>query len=267
MNSYDKVKNFVLNLQNLEEQQKKMIVFVIIIISAIILIFINIKFTKNTISKIGNNINSDNLYNNVNFNEQASNFQNNSIESGLETTNTAVENIPLDQLENSLKDQHYDWQKYQNETYGFSINYPKDWQIDKNQTTDLDIWLEKIVEKEVASLHIEIASKTQNIKSTKEGVDYIISQMKNIIKPEKQVIIQNSEAYEVIGTICTSICNGSSEDIYSPFSIIYIAHNDTVIKIKYSEGTLGTGWKNSIDNWKYYDEYKQIISTIIFNTL
>ena len=274
----NKIRGFVLRLRNLPEQQKQIILFTIIAVSAVVLLFLNIKSTKNTISKIGESVKSVNLQG-IDFNTPNSNLQNNGLESEVGMPDTEINNVTSSQSGNIFQNQNSDWsagngsrsdadwQTYKNELYGFTIDYPKDWSIDESHTTNLDIWLEKKVEKEVADIHIEVASQTQSIKSTQEGMDYIISQMKDIVKPKEKIGIETYEAYEVIGTICTSICTGSPDDTYFPFSVIYLSNKDTVIKIKYGEGTLDIGWKNTIENWKYYDEYKKIISTISFNTL
>lgn len=289
MDFYNKIRNFIVKLQNLSDKKKKIILFSIIAISAIILLFFNIKSTGNSISKIGESVKTID-FPTIDFSEPNSNFQNNELNSGVEMSNIEINNFTSSESDGIFQNQNSDWhasnaspalqlnsslgggrsdagwQTYKNELHGFAIDHPKEWYIDENQTTGLDIWLEKKVEKEVADIHIEVVSKTKNIKSAQEGMNYIVSQMKDVIKLEEKIMIGNYEAYEVIGTICTSICRESSDDSYYPFSVIYLSNNDTVIKIKYSEGTLDVGWKNTIKDWKYYDEYKKIISTLTFNT-
>jgi len=256
---YEKIRNLIVKLQVLPENQKKIIFFTIIIISALVMATFGIMATRNNISKIGDSIKSMDISQfkipeNQPPNNQEKDFNNTDI---VKEINNTIDEIKKENNQNS------DWQTYKNEPYDFTINYPKDWGI-KNHTTDLDIWLEKEDSKEVASIHIEVVSQTKNIKSAKEGTDYIVSQMKNIIKPEENISIGTYEGYEVIGAICISICKESLNDGYFPFSVIYFSNNDTVIKIKYSEGTLGIGWKNTVKDWKYYEEYKKIISTITF---
>ena len=254
-----KISNFLAKLRSLPEKQKIVIFFAIIAIFGVALIFWSIKITRDGVSKIRESVKSINLSQfKILENQQIDNQEKyfNDTDADKEINNTTDGTNKIDNKNSDLK-------TYKNEPYGFTIDYPKDWGVDSNQTNDLHLWLQKEISKEVASLHIEVASQTQNTKSTEDGVSYIISQMKDITKQEK-VKIGEFDGYEVIGMICTQICKESLDDPYFPFSVIYFSHNDTVLKIKYSEGTLGIGWKDTIKDWKYYDEYQKIISTFRF---
>ncbi len=223
--------------------------------------------TRNNLSAIGNSVKSFN-FPEINIDKEIPDFKRRmSSDSEINTPNTETDNVILNQSDNLFQNQNSDWQTYTNEQYGFTVNYSKDWGIDTSQSTDTGILFEKIVLQEVANIRIEIVSQTQEIKSAEEGIDRSISQMKDIIKPKEKIIGGKYEGYDVIGTVCTKICNGSSDDIYSPFSVIYFSNNDIIIKVKYSEGTLGLGWKEGIKDWKFYDEYKSIISTFKFTNI
>ena len=251
MGRYDKIKNFVGKLQNLPENQRKTIFFTIIAILAVILLILGVKLTLNDISKIGASLQSAEI---PKFNSTY--LQDNTPDAVVQNTS------PVDQTK-TVADQNPAWQIYKNEKYGFAINYPEDWKVDSNQTNDLHLWLQKQVFQEVASLHIEVASQTAGIKTTQEGVSYITSQMKDILKQER-IKIGEVQGHEVIGLICTQVCRGLVDNPYFPFSVISFSDNDTVIKVKYSEGTLGSGWKKKADDWKYYNEFINIILTFRF---
>lgn len=272
---FDWVKEFVAKLRSLPENQKKIILFTVIIIVGLIIGFFNIISTKRNISKIGQSLKSfDVLKTEILIDQSSDNNQNNlgnpdvsipvsgeqSREDELDNTTDNVNDVVADQ--NSTVPE---LNTYENKKHTFSLQYPKDWVMDSNQTSDLEIFLEKTVSPEVADIHVEVVSDTQSITSADEGINTSISQMKEIIKPKEKINLGTYEGYEVIGTVCTRICTGSAEDIYSPFSIIYVSHNNTVIKMKYSEGTLGVGWKNTMEEWRFYNEYKNIISTLKFN--
>ena len=248
------IEDFVKNLQSLPENRKKVIIFTIVGISAVIMFFWGVKSTALHISKIEDtpkliNLNQIILEDSKEFD---STKENNIIDQNL--------SLPIN---NDLIIEEEKLLAHKNEKYNFTINYPKSWHVDNNQTNDLHIWIQKEILTEATSLHIEILDKSEKIKSTKDGVNYIISQMKDITREEK-IKIGDLDGYEVVGKICTGICKGLPSDPYFPFSVIYFSKNDVVIKVKYSEGTIGMGWKDTIDDWKFYSEYKNIISTFKF---
>ena len=249
------ISNFVAKLRALPENKKKNIIFTVIVISAIIMFFWGLKSTALRISEIKNSIgpidftqlevNTDLPENNIVFNSPSKGDQ----DLNLEKDTTLLKKKFL---------------THRNNQYKFIIDYPEDWYIDNKKTDDLHIWVQKEALEEVASLHIEVIDKNEKIKSNEDGINYIISQMKVIIKNEP-IKIDNLEGREVIGTICTGFCSGLPSDPIFSFSVIYFSKDDIIIKIKYGEGKLNEGWKKIIDEWKFYDEYKNIISTFKFN--
>lgn len=260
---FEEIRELVLRLRSLPENQKKIILFTIIIVSALIIGFFTVISTNENIKKIGKSIDLID-FPKIDIYQENPDLQGKKLIPETNQPNTESDNNMSDQSNGLLKNQNFDWQMHTNKQYDFIINYPKDWSIDNGKTTDLHIWLEKKLLEEVASLHIEVVSQTQKIKSSEDGSDYIVSQMKNIIKPKEKINVGEYEGYEVVGTICTGTCNGSPEDMYFPFSVIYFSNDHVVIKVKYSEGVLGLGWKKEIKDWKFYDEYKGIISNIKF---
>ena len=135
----------------------------------------------------------------------------------------------------------------------------------KNNAPDSGVRLERVTLKDVADIHIEIVN--QKFKSSEEGIDYSISKMKEVIKSKEKITIGGSNGYEAIGTVCTANCNDPSKSLYFPFSIMYVSDHGIIFKMKYSEGNLDVGWKEKREDWKYYNEYKDIISTFTFSPI
>lgn len=266
---FNRVKEFIQNLRDLPEDKRKKILFAIVIIVGVIIGLLNLISTKKNISKIEQSIESINLAQiGILDHELQGNVQEDiNSELGHKLTEDSLNDINVENENAGQNTEVPELNLYENKKYDFSFYYPADWIPDLKQNTDLEVWIEKKDVSEIAHFHIEVVSETQNIKTALDGINLSISQIKNVIKPKKEIIIGNYRGYEVIGTVCTKICNGSADDVYSPFSIIYFLYNDTVIKIKYSEGMLGVGWKNTTEEWKSYDEYKNIISTFKFNEI
>lgn len=163
------------------------------------------------------------------------------------------------------------WQMYTNTQYGFEIKYPNNWLLNHNipsgyPATTLDY--DNSATKEGATITIgkieTIAIENGDIKLAEKEINQTISNAKTIIKSKSTVKVGNYNGYEMIGTFCTQICTGSSEDIYAPFSYVYFSDGKKVVQIGYSEGISGVGWKSNINDWKYYAIYKQILSTFKF---
>ena len=258
MNFLRKIEDFVKKLQILPDNSKKIIIFGIVAVSALIMGSFTIISTKKNISKIGDSLQSINLPE-IRIEEDLGANQEDFYQADQEETVNDIKDSADDLNKENKGD--LELQRYKNETYNFTIDYPNSWFIDKNHYSDADFLLEKIALQEVADIHFEIVSQTQGIKTAEEGASLSAFQMSKVIKSQEKIRVGKYEGYEVIGTICTRLCLGSAEDVYSPFSIIYFSKNGVIIKIKYGEGQLGSGWKGAIENWKFYEEYKNIVST------
>jgi len=164
--------------------------------------------------------------------------------------------------EEAVQDKTANWQTYQNEEYGFEIKHPGDWVFWEYIT----VGLSKEVAGEEATIDIEMIKENDNryMIPLEKMVDNAASQMKKVIQSKEKVYMEESEGYEIIGTLCTRICTGSPEDVFSPFAIVYLLHNNIIYKISYIEGITGVGWKDNKGDWKYYDEFQKILSTFRF---
>ena len=117
---------------------------------------------------------------------------------------------------------------------------------------------------DVADMHVEVADPTR-FKSIEDGIYYTTANMKEVIKQEATVNVGKYQGYEVIGTVCVQWCKYPQNAKYAPFSVIYFSDGKYLFKVKYSEGILGKGWKENMEDWKYYSEFKDTLSTFVSN--
>ena len=233
------IQEYIKKLQALPEPKKKIIFGFFV--------------TKNNIGKIGESVKNINL---PKFDMPQ--------DSGISLPDIDLSNVSEGGA-GIVQDQTADWKTYTNKKYGFEIKYPEGWILDKSRITDLDLHLSKKVEKEETIIDVEVVSQTRGIKSAEKAFDSVVAKMQNVTSPKEQVVVGKDMGYEAIGTLCTAVCIGSSEDRYSLFSIIYFSHGNEVFYVDYVEGVEGEGFKNNIKNWKNYSEFKDILATFHFN--
>ena len=241
------IQEYIKKLQGFPEQKKKIIIISVIVVSALIMLFFSIKDTQKSISKIGESLKSVTLPQ-IDF-----------VGEGRD-----LPKIDLDSIAEGVAPQNQDSDllSYKNGDYGFELKYPKSWLIDDLHTSNTELSLFKdTAGAETAGLHLEVTSQTQKVKLAQAGIDNIILKMKNVVAPKKVIKVGAYSGYEVIGTLCTQMCTGSDEDMYTPFSIIYFSDGIEVFELQYGESVFGLGWKDGVKDWKYYNEFKNIVST------
>lgn len=253
-----KLYEFIKKLQGLPEEHKKVIVIAVVAIFGVILGFFWVKSTGENISKIGQSLKSIDLPK-IEFEDVTSGNSPNGkiITDVLETLNT-------EQLENSgeiSSDGIDDWKTHASEKYGYTIKHPDAWKIDQDRIKDTELHFLKEVDLDHAIIDIEIVSQTRNITSAESALDAIAGKMKEVTQEKKKITVGDYVGYEAIGTLCTAECSSESSQAYSLLSIIYFSDSKEVFYIDYIEELAGSGYKGALKDWKYYDEFKNIIST------
>lgn len=259
-----KIRDFVLKLQKLPEIKKKVIFFTVMGVVVLLMLFVEVILTKRNISQISQSLHSINLPSiEIPRNEginQVQDFLNNP------DNQKAIEDA-FKGTDGSEDTKTADWKIYTNEKYGFEIKHPSDWSLDKDHSTDLELHFIKEMDKENATIAMEVVSQTRKITSPEKAINAIVAKMKSVVSPKEEISIGEYRGYEAIGTLCTAVCNGSSEDTYSLLSVMYFYNGTEVFYVDYIEGVAELGWKDDIKNWKFYSDFKDIISTFkVINT-
>lgn len=194
---------------------------------------------------------------------------------------TPEEGVTLPLRIEKPKDETADWKTYRNEEYdflisGFEIRHPENWH--PSEISFLEIWFARSFpenSKEYVVIKISIVKdkygklvdpqSITNIESFKEKVGQIYM-MGKIIEEGRKVNIEDIRGYKIIAELCVRGCRGYSDDQFAPFSIVYLMDdkNKKVYGVSYFEGISGVGSKKTIEEWRYYSEFKQILSTFKF---
>lgn len=248
---------FIEKLQNLPDTKKKIILFSVVGVCGLVIGFFQVRSTFKQVETIKKSVQTIS-FPVINISTEGNKLG--EISKLLEEFKQA----------GGLDDSMAGWQTYRSEKYGFGFSYPSSWQLDADRTTDLEVVLVKAEGKEAASeevpgiseqagIHIELASQTQKITSAEAGIDGAVAKMKQVILPKQSVAFL--KGYEAIGTLCAGTCNDSNKDTYYPFSVTYLDGGDgQVIEIQYGEAT-DEIWKKDMKEWKWYDQFKKIVST------
>ena len=141
------------------------------------------------------------------------------------------------------------WKTYTDPNYPLTLKYPVGWTPSTKGNVEVG-GLTKDTPQESASIDIKAVQQE--------------TKFKTIIQQRTQVQVDGNIGYETIGTLCTKICTGSAQDIYTPFAVVEISHNNRTYEISYVEGVPGNGWATNIGDWKSYVEFLRILSTLTF---
>ena len=164
------------------------------------------------------------------------------------------------------------WKTYRNEEYGCYFKYPSEWEVSSptaEYKNSVYILLERNPDdqtQESALFSIEAIrdGDSEYILPIDVKIDNDIEKMQSIKKSKEKVTIGAVRGYEVIGTLCTQYCINSPKDLWAPFAIFYTVSDATIYKFSYSESINGVGSKVNIEDWKYYEYFSEIISTLQF---
>ncbi|MDO8530083.1 MAG: hypothetical protein Q7S10_01625 [bacterium] len=256
------------NLQALPENKKKLVFFSAIVVVGLVLLVFVVKNTKDGITKIGQSVNTISLpkINIPDYGEDMSAIDFGSIVSNLASLAQTAEFL-----------------EYKNNEYGFGIKHPKGWMVSSERISKTELNLVRNTGensmgvqpsgagqaaggKEVAGIHIEVISQTEKPASIEAGIDKVILGMREVMVPKREISLGAHVGYEVVGTLCIQqTCLDEKDGMYAPFSVIYFSNGKEIFEAQYGEGVMGAGWKNNIIDWKYYEEYKSIISTFTYN--
>ncbi len=109
------IREYIKKLQDLPESKKKIIFFTIIAVAALIMTLLEVKFTGDSLSKIGNSLQSINLPK-INIPDNQANVSNDNA--------IAINSSPISTPMPSPEDQTSDWTTYTSDKYGFEVKYP-----------------------------------------------------------------------------------------------------------------------------------------------
>jgi hypothetical protein len=239
------IANIIEKLHSLPEQKKKIIFFPVVIASALVMMVFGVIDTKHNIAKINQGLKGVALPE-IDFKGQA-------------------QDMPRIDFQGLIsKALGSDLSSYENANNGFSLVYPSAWVINSAGTDDNHLGLfRKIENDESAGIHLEVISKTQNVDSAAGAADAMAAIMKEVAVSKQEVAVGEYPGYELIGTLCVSTCDDAQKSEYGLFSVIYFSTQHQTFEIQYAEGAQATGWKTNKNDWKYYEEFKNIIGTFI----
>lgn len=112
----EKIRNFILKLQNLPDAKKKIILVTAVVLFAVIMGFFWIKSAAYDISRLGNSLKSVDL----------PKIDMPNIQTNPSVPTSSPENQTVDTSAPLSTDS---WKTYTNNKYGFEIKYPSDWEI------------------------------------------------------------------------------------------------------------------------------------------
>ncbi|MEK7658248.1 MAG: hypothetical protein AAB352_00060 [Patescibacteria group bacterium] len=170
------------------------------------------------------------------------------------------------------------WKTYNNNDLGFQFSYPKSWYIiepNGNANTNPTVWFKMGVYTGCAgdvpcgNFNIDITDvsalegqkfPTVNLISSGQK-DFIVADMsaklQNIIQQKRKVnVFGNGDGYETIVKFCYG--DGCKATI-GPMSIVDVLVFGKIYHIEYTEGV-----KNGINEWQFYNEFNQVLSTFKF---
>lgn len=120
MDAVEQTKDWLVKIRSLSETKKKIIFFMILIIAAVLLFFWGIRITQNNFNTIQRSLSKRNI--NLDNNQEVINNPSNS---------TDYAGILLQE------NQKLNWQNYNNDTYGFELQYPPNFFIEEQKLDSL----------------------------------------------------------------------------------------------------------------------------------
>jgi hypothetical protein len=160
------------------------------------------------------------------------------------------------------------WKMYTSIKYGFEFKYPQDWSVSEHAGA---INLTNKANKENVPIMQILRENTLDGLSAQDAIAQVMSRMylTKIISSPQKINVDNEIGYQSTGVAHCSL-GAPCQTLIAAFS-----HNSKTYEITYGESgevEPGTGpsgassIRKDIKDWKYYDTYKQIISTFKFIT-